>query len=434
MLGAGAAGLGFVLSGAVGSVFAGSASAAAGKPFTGYGVLVPYPAGIADLPDGFHYKAISVKGAPLGSGGLVPAGHDGMAAFPAGKYTALVRNHELTHDSLPVPKTPSITYDPGADGGTTTLLVDGDRLVSDAASLAGTVRNCAGGPTPWGTWLTCEETELTPKQDAKLTRRHGYVFEVDPQGRLHDSAPVPLLGLGRYAHEAVAIDPRTGVVYLTEDASGPFGLIYRFLPNQPLGGPGSLRAGGTLQALFAGGLGDLSAVTQLGTKLPAIWSPVPDPDATATSTRKQFAEGTISRVPKAEGIYWSDGAAYIVSSFAKASPAAGRHEGQVWRYDPTSNTIELVLLIVPGGQFDGPDNITISSWGEIVLCEDGDGENHLVVVGEDGEPYPLARSVSTSEWAGATFAPDGKWLYANIQGDGRTLAIKGPWHSNRPAA
>ncbi|WP_045877707.1 alkaline phosphatase PhoX [Pseudofrankia sp. DC12] len=438
LLGTGAAGLGIVLSGAVGSVFGAPAQAGGpqgpgrGPVFKGYGDLVADPNGVCDLPRGFSYTKVSVQGTPLAGGGLSPAFQDGMHTFAAGRHTAIVRNHELTHEvTYPVPHVTGLVYDEGADGGNTVLVVDGGRLVSERVGLAGTVRNCAGGPTPWGTWLTCEETELSPADDAKLTKRHGYVFEVDPFGRLHDAAPVPLAALGRYAHEAVAVDPRTGTLYLTEDASGPFGLVYRFLPKRPLGGPGSLRAGGKLQALFAGGLADLSGVTTLGTKLAVKWVDVPDPGAASTSVRKQFADGTVSRVPKAEGIYFRDGSAYFVSSYAKAAPAVGLHEGQVWRYDPRANTIELVLRFAPSGPFDGPDNIHISAWGEMILCEDGDGDNHLVVVGDDGNPYPLARSVSQAEFAGATFSPDGAWLYANIQEDGVTLAIKGPWQSGR---
>ncbi|MBX6390413.1 MAG: DUF839 domain-containing protein [Frankia sp.] len=442
VLGGGAATLGFVMTGAIGSVFGGTANATGfggghgshgrGPRFTGYGDLIPDPAGIADLPRGFRYKVLSAKGDKLSDGGTVPAGHDGMAAFAAGRNTALVRNHELTHDdTYPVPKRERITYDPGADGGCTTLLVTGDRLVWHAPSIAGTVRNCAGGPTPWGTWLTCEETELTPKDDAKLTKRHGYVFEIDPAGRLRrDTEPVPLTALGRFAHEATATDPRTGIVYLTEDAAEPDGLLYRFLPKRPLGGPGSLRAGGTLQALSAGGLANLGQVSQLGTKLRVKWVDVPDPDATTTSVRAQFAAGAVSGIPKCEGIYHSGGVIYVVSSYAGGRDANGNHslhEGQVWKLDPRNQTFELVLRFAPDSPFDGPDNIALSSWGRIVLCEDGDDENYLVVVGDDGKPYPLARSVSQSEWAGATFSPDGKWLYANIQGDGRTLAITGPW-------
>ncbi len=434
IVGTGTASLGFVLSGAVGSVFSGTASAAEPFHFHGYGELVPDPAKIVDLPAGFTYTVVSRAGVDtLPTGEKLPGAPDGTFAFPGKKnnHSILVRNHELSPGAAnPVPHLPGLEYDPGAAGGTTTVVLDGDKLISQVASLAGTVRNCAGGNTPWGTWLSCEETELTPATNARLTKNHGYVFEVDPYGRLHDTEAVPLKALGRYPHEAIAVDPKTGILYLTEDAGSPYGLLYRFLPAKPLGGPGSLRAGGKLQALKAAGASDLSVFTELGTTLAVTWVDVPDPDATTTSVRKQFADGAVTRVPKAEGIFWDRTRAYIVSSYAKAgSAAAGVHEGQVWEFNPRKSTIELVVRIAPGGRFDGPDNITVSPYGgTIVLCEDGDGENYLIVVGDDGTPYPLARNAaSDSEWAGATFSPDSKWLYANIQGDGLTVAITGPW-------
>jgi secreted PhoX family phosphatase len=433
--GAGVTSFGFVLSGAVGSVFGGTAAAAGSKKFAGYGELIPDPAGVVDLPKGFRYKVVSRAGVDkLSTGEPVPGVPDGMRAFPLGHgKDTLVRNHELESEDISpespkVPHHAGIVYDPGAPGGTTTLVVQDGKLLSHVPSIAGTVRNCAGGGTPWGTWLTCEETEDTPEDVPGLTKRHGYVFEVDPFGRLKDPA-VPLKALGRYAHEAAAVNPKTGIVYLTEDASEPYGLLYRLLPKKPHGGPGSLRAGGKLQALKAAGVPDLSAVTKLYTKLPVSWVDVPDPDAAKTSVREQFDGGKVTRIPKAEGIYWARGSAYVVSSFAKtADGAAADHVGQVWRLDPWKETIELLLLLKPGGRFDSPDNITVSSYGPIVLCEDGEGESHLIVVGPDSTPYPLARNaLGDSEWAGATFSPNGKWLYANIQADGLTVAITGPW-------
>ncbi|ABW13581.1 protein of unknown function DUF839 [Parafrankia sp. EAN1pec] len=432
VVGTGAAGLGFTLSGAVSSVFAGTASAATPKKFAGYGELVPDPKGLVDLPSGFRYTVLSRAGVDsLTGGGVVPGAPDGTYAFPLGPgRSVLVRNHELSPGGTDlVPQRPGITYDPAAPGGTTTVTVAGDRLLSAVPSLAGTIRNCAGGNTPWRTWLSCEETEDTPATNPALTKRHGYVFEVDPFGRLRDREAVPLTALGRFAHEAVAVDPQSGCLYLTEDASKPYGLIYRFLPRRPLGGPGSLRAGGKLQALQVPGVPDLSAISELHTTVQLSWVDVPDPDAATVSTRKQFAAGKVTQVPKAEGIFWSGRSAYVVSSYAKTADGAARdHAGQVWKLDPKKGTLELVLLIEPGGRFDGPDNITVSPGGGIVLCEDGDGEQHLIAPSAEGVPYPLARNAtSESEWAGATFSADGRWLYANIQSDGLTVAITGPW-------
>jgi secreted PhoX family phosphatase len=205
--------------------------------FRGYGDLASDPRRFLDLPRGFQYRILSAENEPMKTGGVVPSAHDGMAAFAgASGQVALVRNHEINLDDVeedgatPVPHVPAATYDPEAvAGGTTTLLVAPDRrVVRDWVSLAGTLTNCAGGPSPWGTWLTCEEEFET------IGKPHGYVFEV---AAARGGNPLPIVGMGRFEHEAVAFD-RRGVAYLTEDADSPFGCVYRYLPTRPLGGRG----------------------------------------------------------------------------------------------------------------------------------------------------------------------------------------------------
>ncbi|MEV0665118.1 alkaline phosphatase PhoX [Actinomadura luteofluorescens] len=426
----GAAGaLSIALAGSLDGIFQTSAGAETGEAY-GYGPLIPDPKGVLDLPKGFSYKTLSVEGEPISEGVVVPGHHDGMATFAGSRHgrTRLVRNHEQSNNGTRAVGRPELTYDPAANGGTTTLEVDSQgNLLSQYVSLAGTSTNCAGGRTPWGTWLTCEETEGFTGQ----TKSHGWVFEVDPTGRRTE--PVPLTGLGRFAHEAVAVDPHTLTAYLTEDAAKPFGLFYRFRPRAHRGGYHAYMSGGKLEALNVPGVPDLSAVQEPGTRLRAEWVEVPDPSAKQTSVRKQF--DTITRSQKLEGAWWGHGKAYFVCSFSrKADGGAADHAGQVWTYDPHRGEIELQLVFKPGGRFDGPDNITVSPYGGgVILAEDGDGEQYLIGTTRRDEPFAMARNaLNDSEFTGVTFSPDGRILFANRQSDpGATFAITGPWHRLR---
>ena len=339
----GAAGLALGIAGSVESLFTANPAAGARGPSLGYGPLVPDPRGILDLPEDFSYRILSREGQPMRSGGgLVPSRHDGMGSFTHSRATHLVRNHECNPSAphkVPTAGLPT-TYDPGAAGGTTTLMLSPSlRTQEEYVSLGGTAINCSGGITPWKTWLTCEETEDRAGVNG-YTKDHGWIFEVDPYDNRRNAAPFPLRDMGRFMHEAVAVDPDTGILYETEDAfsGAPLGSYYRFLPNQPQGGYGSLRAGGTLQALHVPGLEDLSTVRETGTTFTGIeWFDVPDPYATTTPTRAQDYPKPITRGQKLEGAWWgnADHSAYFVSSFARpADGSAGSHEGQVWRYDP----------------------------------------------------------------------------------------------------
>lgn len=291
----GALGAGIAFTGALSELFAGTA-AAQDIGHTGYGPLVPDPDGLLDLPAGFRYKVLSREGDRLRSGeGTVPSNHDGMTALP-GRHgrVHLVRNHENRPTAkFAVPTVAGLTYDPAGQGGCTALTLDGhNNVLSERVAIAGTAVNCAGGPSPWGTWLTCEETEDKAGTNG-YTKDHGFIFEVHPSDP-HRTGAVPLTAMGRFQHEATAIDPRHGVVYETEDAFlKPFGLFYRFLPNKPLGGVGSLRAGGRLQAMRVPGVPDLSTIQETGATFDGIeWVDVPDPSqprppsASRTSARR----------------------------------------------------------------------------------------------------------------------------------------------------
>ncbi|GGW63234.1 alkaline phosphatase PhoX [Streptomyces xantholiticus] len=432
-----------------------------GRLGPGYGPLIPDPAGLLALPAGFSYRVVTRTGVTkLESGEFTPGKHDGTATFegPRG-VTLLVVNHELKGERAkvahPVPLAEGLVYDPAAPGGCTVVESHRSGRIAQWVGVAGTVQNCAGGSTPWGTWLTCEETEDRAGKNG-LLHDHGYVFEVDPYDRRANRAPKPVKALGRYAHEAVVVDPKRGHLYLTEDADTPNGLLYRWVP--PHGfkhGRGQLRTladdAGVLQAAKcynSGGrfVDDLARATKIGTVYGVDWTEIPDRDARTTSVRKQFKDGEVTRGRKLEGMWWGDGGAYIVSSYAREE-SPGQHDGQVWFYDPRRRTLTLKVLLgvnpdpSQDGAFDGPDNITVSPYGGLIIAEDGDGVQHLIGATDSGRTYPIARNelnVGTaddpdySEFAGVVFSPDRHTLYASIQTPGIMFAITGPWKRQGP--
>ncbi|MFD4785516.1 alkaline phosphatase PhoX [Streptomyces sp. NPDC058459] len=456
-------GAGVVLAGGVGALATAPQALAAtdldgaedahGHPGIGYGPLLPDPDGILALPAGFSYRVVTYSGRTrLESGEPTPSNHDGTAAFAGPRDSVLlVNNHELKGPRAnwehPVPLAEGLVYDPAAAGGCTVVEVRRDH-VAEWVGIAGTSTNCAGGSTPWGTWLTCEETEDRAGQNG-MTKDHGYVFEVDPADRRANRAPVPLKALGRYAHEAVVVDPKRGHLFLTEDASGPNGLFYRWTPPEGFHhGRGRLRTladdAGALQAFRcfdSGGrfVDDLSRATRIGTVYGVDWVDVPDRDAVSVPVRKQFTDGQVTRARKLEGMWWGDGGVYVVSSYAREESPV-QHDGQVWFYDPRRRTLTLKVLLSTGGTFDGPDNITVSPYGGLVIAEDGEGVQHLFGATDGGRTYPIARNElntgtesapAYSEFTGVTFSPDGHTLFANIQEPGIMLAITGPWKRQR---
>ena len=450
-LGRGAAtGLGIALAGSIGSVFGASPArgdTAAADSVPGYGPLVPDPVGLLALPAGFSYKLLAKSNVTmLDSGEPTPDSTDGTACFVrhGGNGSVLVVNHEINAPiSAVVPHLEGLTYDAGrAFGGTTNLEVDKDgNRVREYVSLAGTFINCAGGKTPWHTWLSCEETESVPNATNGQLQRHGYVFEVDPHKPDNNLDPKPLKFLGRFAHEAVAVDPDTHVIYETEDATGPNGLLYRWTPPAsalPLE-KGSLRAlpddAGTLEAMRASSAGvfvpDLSVATEPGTTYDVTWLPVSERDATTVKLREQVTTATRSR--KLEGCWWGDGGAYVVASFARTTDgSAAPHDGQVWFLDPIAQTLTLKLWFAftanQNVDVDGPDNITISPYGGVVLAEDGNGQQHIVGATDAGETFFFAlNQLNNSEFAGPTFSQDKKTLFVNIYRPGHVFAITGPW-------
>lgn len=368
------------------------------------------------LPRGFQYSVISVANTPLSNGDPVPDAHDGMAAFcgPRGA-TLLVRNHELRTSGTPV-VVPRATYDGAVRGGTTTLVVDArGRLIEHYASLGGTERNCAGGPTPWGTWITCEETFST--YDGI---RHGYCFEVPSSGF---SDAQPLKALGRFNHEAVAIDPRTGIVYLTEDRGDS--LFYRFIPASY----GDLRSPGRLEALKLldwpeGADTSRHFLDFLFTPLRVGWVPIEDFDPDADTTRSEGQSQGAARFARGEGAWYGEGQIYFCCT---SGGDLGR--GQVFAYDPRRSELTLFVESTDAETLDAPDNITVGPRGRLYLAEDGSGADRVVGVERSGQLFTVLENVfNTSEFCGACFSRDGKMMFVNTQSPGLTYVIRGPWH------
>ena len=480
LLAGSAAGVGLVVAGSVPSL-AEASPLSNSKHGTGkqghrpFPALVDDPAGILALPPGFSYEIVTYAGkTQLEDGtGPTPSNHDGTAVFNArGRRLQLIQNHELSAGSaLGVPHVKGTVYDPAAIAAGGCTVIDTDRQGrnhGERVAISGTLVNCAGGPTAWGTWLTCEETETKAGtawsangQSGTYAKDHGYVFEVFRDGR---KLPEPIKAFGRYAHEAVAVDPDNRRVYLSEDASNPNGLFYRW--NAPSGvrlGPGiadQLSAtAGTLEAMAiimddGSVLPDVAYLTsaQIGRPFPVRWVTVPERDGQTTSVRKQFTN-EVTRGKKFEGVFGTDKGVYVVNSFAFNTgdlPAdAVKHDGMVWFYSYADKTITLVTYFphqtttdtgtaprYDGVVFDGPDNVTVTPWGTLVLAEDGVGASHVLSSVPGGPSYAIARnqlnigtaaSPEYSEFTGPTFTADGEVLFVNIQTPGITLAISGPW-------
>lgn len=432
-----------------------------------FGPLLRDPAGVLDLPRGFSYQVISQGGETMADGLLVPGQADGMACFPAGgSRVALVRNHELKgssanhrnwgpggfHQERIGRLDAARAYDTYKDGrplpgGTTTVIYDLEsrRTLSQHLSLAGTSTNCCGGATPWGSWLSCEETTETPAT-ADVTKPHGFVFEV-PFAARGLVQPIPLTAMGRFDHEAVCIDPRTGIVYLTEDKTD--GLFYRFLP----AARGALAKGGRLQAMaFRGARGADSSnlkarVWSRGDWREVEWVDLDEVESPADDLRLRGHAAGAVRVSRGEGVHWGRGELYLTAT--SGGPIA---RGQILRYVPsadeghadearTPGRVQLFVESTDEKALNMGDNLTVAPWGHLIVCEDNYSSsirNHVKGVTPEGRLYTIARNVfaGNSEFAGAVFAPDGRTLFVNIQYPGLTLAIRGPWSefSARPVA
>lgn len=406
-----------------------------------------------DLPEGFEYKIISRIGDLMSDGFLVPGRADGMGAFEGENGRVIVvRNHE--NSPLPVEFSPfgpnnellskmdsNKMYDAGSFelpglGGTTTFVYNEEtgEIESEYLSLAGTYRNCAGGITPWNSWLSCEEDTTVP--EGAIEKEHGFVFEVPASEVAFIADPKPITAMGRFNHEAVCVDPDTGIVYQTEDQGD--GLIYRFIPNVP----GKLHEGGKLQALA------IIDQPQLDTRnwdevkvfkqnlLPTYWVDIENVLSPKDDLRYQGFEKGAARFARGEGMWFGEGELFF------ACTNGGPNEtGQVFRYKPSPlegktnesdqpGVLELYAESPDKSILNACDNLTIAPWGDVILCEDNGELNYIRGINKEGEIYNIAcNRSSNSEFAGLVFSPSGKTLFVNIQENGETLAITGPWDS-----
>jgi secreted PhoX family phosphatase len=385
----------------------------------GYGPLVEDPGGVLDLPKGFQYRIISEEGSKLAGGAPVPGYYDGMAALPGpGNTTVLIRNHELEVKDEGTPVIGENPYNSSQPAGTIGIVVGEDRKkIDEFVASCGTSRNCAGGATPWGTWLTCEETN---EEDG-----HGYVFEVMPDDPENDLSKTPIKAMGSFSHEAVGIDPETGVAYLTEDArSGArASFLYRYIPDDPSPKPGSLQRGGRLQALAIDESSRNTKDFQEDQRFGVRWIDV-DP---GKPNEEAFSKGAV-RFRRLEGACFSEGAFWF-------DDTVGGEEklGQIYRYLTENETLELFYEGTEANQIESPDNITISPWGDLFFVEDeavkpGDKTNRITGLTPKGDLYEFGRCrLEASELAGPTFSPDGQTFFVNTFKPGKTLAIWGPF-------
>lgn len=422
---------------ATGTILASSLSKAYGSDSTEtffiqskFGALKPDPKGVLDLPSNLQYKIISPVGEKMDDGLFVPNNHDGMGAL-AGKNgsTILIRNHELNPVATPNKLASQIPqYDPVSPGCTTTVIVDRDRNVQQHyLSLAGTNRNCSGGLTTWNSWISCEEDIATPYAPpgytmeqvepywGKVTKKHGYNFEVPVTEKIVE--PIPLKAMGRFRHEAIAIDPKTGYIYQTEDQNNS--CFYRFRPKKAQ----NLSAGGILEAMVIKEMPKVDTGVNFSLKEAKSieWVQLKDVDPYHDSLRYEAQSKGAAIFRRGEGICYANGEFYFT-----CTNGGQARVGQIFRYNPKKETIELFLESPGTKALDYPDNLTLAPFGDLVVCEDGKGEQRLIGITPQGELYQLGRNaLNNSEFAGVCFAPDGKTMFVNIYNPGMTLAVWG---------
>lgn len=427
----------------------------------GFGPISHQAGRLLSLPKGFSESVISRRGDVMSDGFFSPGAHDGMGAFrwKNGKVL-LIRNHELSpgsHGSGPFGKNnellnkidKNLVFDIGKGerlcvGGTTTMVYNekSQKVELEYLSLTGTVRNCAGGITPWNSWITCEETELgIGDSDGFLEKNHGFNFEVPASDKIGLVKPEPIKAMGRFVHEAVAVQPKTGIVYQTEDSGN--GVFYRYLPNVY----GELQKGGKLQclAIKEWKSADTRNWHDLKTdKFPekkrfdVEWIDLDNVEAPDNDLRIRAFEKGGTRFAAAEGIWYGKD-----ELFFACTSGGHNHKGQIFRYIPSkfegqpeekNHPGKIELFLEPNNieTLENCDNLTIAPWGDVIICEDKE-DPRIIGITPKGETYVIAKNIGyrESEFAGPVFSPSGDTLFVNIQSPGLTLAITGPWKNKR---
>jgi secreted PhoX family phosphatase len=438
---------------------------------------------LIELPPGFSYKSYGWRGDLMSDGLATPGTHDGMGVVlqrRVGRSTEiiLVRNHEQStstnaNNIIGAGRDNVAKYDTGVTGsnyqigGNTNLIWRDGSFVASYASLGGTYRNCAGGASNWGSWLSNEE--LLSNSVSSTGRKHGYIFEVPADTSLTAGNPEPIVAMGRFAHEASALDTATGYWYLTED-QGNANTLYRFRPSNVGGGLNSLHAGGTLQGLAIKGQpnADLRNPT-LCQEYSAMWVDIADADlnsATLASAvgnvtasgpyRQAYANGA-AIFGANEGCWVANGTVFFTDKQVTTAPARA---GRIWALDLATMTLKAIFVSNSLQVGNSPDNLCVSPRGGVLFNEDGGTSGpgnvpaitsqHLKVLTPAGSSYTFARNnynftaaqlaaagkpgavtgnQRNTEWCGSCFSPDGRVLFANLQAPGITLAITGPWQN-----
>tara|TARA_B100001741_G_scaffold164190_1_gene135687 strand:- start:414 stop:1760 length:1347 start_codon:yes stop_codon:yes gene_type:complete len=389
------------------------------------GSLLSDPLGLFDLPMNFSYKVLISSGDIMADG--LPYGRrpDGMAAFKLDDgNNALIINHET--DNLDKRLDPISAYDKRFgipyDGGTTTLILDssGKKVIDSRRSLTGTKKNCAGGKTPWNTWISCEET---------YDRDHGYAFEINPKTKSLDGFK-RLSEMGRFKREAITVDinDKKGTIYQTED--DPMGLFYKFTPSikDKLDGEGVLEA---LRIKNLESTENKDGSIKSGDSFPVDWVLIDDPSASKKRTKTQGKSKGATIFCGGEGIIFTNDAnsESVIYFTCKDGGQAGL--GQIWSYAPSKSKITLFYESTDTKDLWEGDNINVTPWGDLIICEDNDSNAcRLIGCTQNGMLYPLGRVAgnSSSEIAGICFSSDGNNMYLNIQDEGKTIVINGDWN------